>query len=317
MTGCGGKGDVKRPSYKLLVKAKSHVATGSPFDTTAFVPTEIRSGPSTEERVVDVSAFSYEKKLAKPSTQHFLKKSHGAGGLGPKDAHAKVAQRVASQPQPDTAGSGPKPLNAFTKRSNPPNTEFRRFYERADLPVNVDQNGSIPKITWKVPVDKLDYHHYLPLFFDGLRETEYPYSFLAEEGVKDMIAVGGRKILPCVPQLIIPIKTALATRDHAVMVRVIRVLQALVVADVGQEGGGMIGAALVPYYRQILPIFNIFKNKNTNIGDAIDYSQQKNDNLGDLINQTLELFERYGGEDAYVNIKYLVPTYISSMGGAF
>ena len=34
----------------------------------------------------------------------------------------------------------------------------------------------------------------------------------------------------------------------------------------------MIGEALVPYYRQILPIFNIFKNKNDNFGDKIDYN---------------------------------------------
>jgi len=36
--------------------------------------------------------------------------------------------------------------------------------------------------------------------------------------------------------------------------------------------GDMIGEALVPYYRQILPIFNLYKNKNVNIGDCIDYN---------------------------------------------
>jgi hypothetical protein len=52
----------------------------------------------------------------------------------------------------------------------------------------------------------------------------------------------------------------------------------------------MIGEALVPYYRQILPVFNMFKNKRrnnlfipVNIGDKIDYGQQKNQNLADLI----------------------------------
>ena len=32
-----------------------------------------------------------------------------------------------------------------------------------------------------------------------------------------------------------------------------------------------VGEALVPYYRQILPILNIFKNMNLNSGDRIDY----------------------------------------------
>jgi hypothetical protein len=26
-----------------------------------------------------------------------------------------------------------------------------------------------------VEVEKLDYHHYLPIFFDGIRETQEPY----------------------------------------------------------------------------------------------------------------------------------------------
>lgn len=73
----------------------------------------------------------------------------------------------------------------------------------------------------------------------------------------------------------------------------------------------MIGEALVPYYRQILPIFNLFRNSNVNIGDHIEYSQRKRLNLGDLITETLELFEQTGGEDAFINIKYMIPTYES------
>ena len=33
--------------------------------------------------------------------------------------------------------------------------------------------------------------------------------------------------------------------------------------------------------------------------------------LGDLVSETLELFEIHGGEDAFINIKYMVPTYES------
>ena len=73
----------------------------------------------------------------------------------------------------------------------------------------------------------------------------------------------------------------------------------------------MIGEALVPYYRQLLPIFNIFRNNNNNIGDKIEYNQRKKLNLGDLISETLELLEQTGGEDAFINIKYMIPTYES------
>ena len=50
-----------------------------------------------------------------------------------------------------------------------------------------------------------------------------------------------------------------------------------------------------------------------NIGDGIDYSQQKRENIGDLIQETLEAFELHGGEDAFINIKYMVPTYESCL----
>jgi hypothetical protein len=115
-----------------------------------------------------------------------------------------------------------------------------------------------------------------------------------------------------IPQLIIPIKTALNTREKGVIVKVLKILQALVNCDVAVSGGaGLIGQALVPYYRQILPVLNIFINKNDNLGDGFDYGQRKRLNLGELIIQTLEQLEVHGGEDAFINIKYLVPTYQS------
>ena len=49
---------------------------------------------------------------------------------------------------------------------------------------------------------------------------------------------------------------ALNTRNKATICTTLKVLQHLVVS------GEMIGEALVPYYRQILPILNIFKNNN-------------------------------------------------------
>ena len=167
-------------------------------------------------------------------------------------------------------------------------------------------------MAWKVEIQKLDFHHYLPIFFDGLREVEQPYAFIAEQAVLDMLEAGAHKVLPVIPQLIIPIKTALNARDKEVIVRVLKILQALVNCDVAVSGGaGLIGQALVPYYRQILPVLNIFVNNNENLGDSIDYSQRKRQNLGELITETLEQLEIHGGEDAFINIKYLVPTYQS------
>lgn len=56
---------------------------------------------------------------------------------------------------------------------------------------------------------------------------------------------------------------------------------------------------------------HIFLFAAVNSGDGIDYSQQKRENIGDLIQETLEALEFHGGEDAFINVKYMVPTYES------
>jgi hypothetical protein len=58
-----------------------------------------------------------------------------------------------------------------------------------------------------VEIQQLDYHHYLPIFFEGIREKQDPYRFLAVQGVFDMLEKGGAKVLPVIPQLIIPVKS--------------------------------------------------------------------------------------------------------------
>ena len=95
-------------------------------------------------------------------------------------------------------------------------SDFRRFYDRGDLPIAV-AHGPQNKIQWKVAVEQIDYHHYLPIFFEGIREKVDPYRFLAVQGVCDMLQAGMHKVLPVILQLIIPIKTALNTRDAEII----------------------------------------------------------------------------------------------------
>lgn len=109
------------------------------------------------------------------------------------------------------------------------------------------------------------------------------------------------------------------------------------------KASDLVGPALVPFYRQLLPIFNAYKVYEGEIiytylmkleiniidmltllycyfcflsvtcSDKIDYAQLKNCNLSVLIEETLQVLERHGGEDAFINIKYMVPTYESSL----
>ncbi|XP_015524329.1 parkin coregulated gene protein [Neodiprion pinetum] len=193
------------------------------------------------------------------------------------------------------------------KPCRPKPSAFRKYYTSGVLPISLENEGNGPKIGWKVDIDKLDFHHYLPMFFDGMTETENPYKFLVTQGIADLLAHGGPKILPVVPQLIIPIKTALNTKVPEIICTTMKMLQHLV------RSADCVGEALVPYFRQILPVPNLLKDKNVNLGEGIDYSQQRGDNAADVIQETLEILERYGGEDAFINIKYMVPTYESCM----
>lgn len=93
-------------------------------------------------------------------------------------------------------------LNKQTK-----GTSFRMYYERGDLPIKMEYFCGDWRISWLVDMEKLDLNLYLPLFFDGLSETEHPYKTYARQGVRDLIKVGGDKIYPVIPQLIIPIKS--------------------------------------------------------------------------------------------------------------
>mmetsp|Transcript_49795 Transcript_49795/g.117089 ORF Transcript_49795/g.117089 Transcript_49795/m.117089 type:complete len:335 (+) Transcript_49795:95-1099(+) len=238
-----------------------------------------------------------------------------AGALGVTGSRAKLqlpATRGMRRPCSATTlrSVDPGPPRAGATRRKPIKPSMLRvFYERGDLPVQIF-HGSIGRLLWKVDVEKLDYHHYLPIFFDGLREKEDPFRFMAVTGAYDMLEKGGDRILPVVPQLVIPLKSALNTRDTQIMCTTMKLMQKLVLS------GDMIGEALVPYYRQLLPVFSLFKGKNIptkDMGDYMDYSQRKNLNLGDLITETLQILEEHGGEDAFINIKYMVPTYESAV----
>ena len=72
-----------------------------------------------------------------------------------------------AQAKPKEVAKKPK-AGATNKRDITP-SEFRRFYDRGDLPIAIE-HGPQNKIYWKIDVAQLDYHHYLPIFFEGIRE---------------------------------------------------------------------------------------------------------------------------------------------------
>lgn len=278
--------------------------TLSPFDRTVYKGT-LRPGqhPRVEQhKPEEESAFSLHQSTLKPSPREFLRRGQGLGGT----ANIAAAREAELRKVEAAKAVAPPKAHAMDKRPNPPNSELRRYYERSDLPCIIVQ-GAKNKLSWKVDLMALDYHHYLPLFASGLREEEEPYRFLGEEGTLDLIHAGGEaKVLPVVPQLILPLKDAIATRDHKIIVRTLRVISAL--AGLGPR----VGAALVPYYRQLLPVLNVFLGRGKNLGDGIEYSQRFG-SITSVLTDTLNKLEVNGGPDALINLKYCLPAYESAL----
>ncbi|XP_033254306.1 parkin coregulated gene protein homolog [Drosophila miranda] len=229
---------------------------------------------------------------------------------------ATTASARGRAPNPKCLKKQQKPISTLNLgmggfNAGPPGTDsgrgtlFRMYFDRCDLPIKMEYLCGGDKIGWTLDIDKLDYILYLPLSFDGLAETKHPYKTYARQGVTDLLRAGGEKIHTVIPQLILPLKNAVSTRNLEVMCTTLKIIQQLV------RSSDQVGPALVPFYRQLLPMFNAFKVKNLNSSDEIDYAQKNNLNLADLIDETLQVLELHGGEDAFINIKFMVPTYES------
>ena len=183
---------------------------------------------------------------------------------------------------------------------------FRQQYDRGVIPIKVFHNGSINKIIWTSELSSLDLKSLFPVFVDGLREKIDPYRFLAILGSFDIVEKSTTdKLVETIPLIVQPLKAALNTRDLDIIAVSFKFILKLL--SVHPE----IGKYLLPYYRQLLPIFNIMKSVNRNLGHRMEFNQRKGLNIGHLVTETLNLMETTGGDDAFINIKYMIPTYES------
>ena len=190
-------------------------------------------------------------------------------------------------------------------------TTFRGAYERGELPVAI-KHGARSCLHWKLPVEKIDIARLLPIFCDGLREKVNPYRYVATHGSVDLIKAaaalgpeGRGKLLVALPEVVPTLKRALTTNDPHTIVNVCKVLQTLTTSD------KIVAGALVPYYRQLLFTLNLFKSKKRCSMDKIDWASHRKDGrtVGEVIEETLDLLQATGGRDAFVNIKYMIPTF--------
>ena len=185
-------------------------------------------------------------------------------------------------------------------------TLFRKYYLRGDFPVSISFTGAQRTLKWLIDPKNIDLAHYLPLFIEGLIETEEPFAFISEKTSLQAISANGDKLTEILPDVILPLKKALDSTDPLIIVRAIKVFQALFSAKVS------IAQDLVPYYKNLLPCFNKHFNENKNLGHHMEFSQKDKQNIGDLIMETLGQLEANGGPEAFAHIKYMIPVYQSA-----
>jgi hypothetical protein len=204
----------------------------------------------------------------------------------------------------------PKKTNPFSINKNVPVSLLPRRYTRGELPCTVEHRSSGLALSWMCPLHNLDYEHYLPIFMDGIRCTENPHQFIAKQGVYELIedARGdSKRILDVLDICVLPMRYALSTKNPDVVLRIINILKQLCTVHPS------CGPRLIPHYRQILGILNLFYQKpGKSLGDAMDYKQFKSDDLVVPIAEVLNMMEGCGGPNAFVNIKFMVPTYTSA-----
>jgi hypothetical protein len=222
------KGILAKSANEHYKPWRNTYAPKNPHSPFGDFPTEYLPKSKLESKKVEPN-YEISQSGLSLSTEHLnpdkYERQRGNGGM----TSSTLPKKLQHEPPVPKCG-------AFMKRDIQP-SDFRRYYDRGDMPIRVDHQSTVPKLIWKLSPETLDYHHYLPIFFDGLRERVDPYRTFAIMGTYDLLEKGGTKILPVIPQLIIPIKSttisnsaALNTRDPEVISIMLKVLQKLVLS---------------------------------------------------------------------------------------
>ena len=193
---------------------------------------------------------------------------------------------------------------------NVPASMLPHRYERGELPCTIEHGLSGHFLSWAAPLDNLDYEYYLPMFFDGLQCKENPSRFISRQGIDDLLYASKGypdRIIPCIKNLVRPIRNALSKFDVDILLGVLHALELLINCNDG------IGLAILPFSKQFLAPIASFMDMNKNIGDSIDYGQRNDNDVGENVRKVLELLEEKGGNGAFEAIKFSIPLYQSCM----
>ena len=158
----------------------------------------------------------------------------------------------------------PRASSKFASPQQGHETWLRYHFQRSDLPVRLDSRGGNKftkrsGLVWQGEgIASVDLHRWLPIFVDGLRETEWPFAFIAQRGLDELFRFFGKKdavaLMAAIPPAAAQLKQCLATRDVGVAKRVQSCVQNLARCD----PSGRVGAVTVMFAKDLLKPMNAF-----------------------------------------------------------
>jgi hypothetical protein len=161
-----------------------------------------------------------------------------------------------------------------------PESMLPNRYIRGELPCTIEHGTSGKYLSWACPLENLDYEYYLPLFFDGLQCDDKIISFIARQGIEDMLYASRghpERIKSVIHLLVRPLRNALSKFDTGILLGVLKALEQLITCNEG------IGEVLLPYGKQFLAPIAFFMDMSKNIGDSIDYGQRWGNDIGEEV----------------------------------
>ncbi|KAE9553572.1 hypothetical protein FO519_003212 [Halicephalobus sp. NKZ332] len=131
-----------------------------------------------------------------------------------------------------------------------------------------------------------------------------PYDLIATKSVRDLLTTvhGPRIAAETMTDLVPQIRKGLNSRSFEKRTAMLDLIE-----QIARLNG--CGRLLVPFYRQLLPPFR----KTKQVVVSTDISQTASDKYWDRAERTLGVLEKYGGPNASINIKYIIPQFQSSV----
>ncbi|XP_026555536.1 PACRG-like protein isoform X1 [Pseudonaja textilis] len=200
-----------------------------------------------------------------------------------------ASQTLALKPQPRPSDRlNPKTIDPFNIQSRVPSA-FAAIYSKGGIPCRLVHGSIRHTLQWDSHPATLQFDPLLINLAEGLKETRHPYTFISQEGFKELLSAEGaaQKTLPLLPRLVPVLKSALAHSDDEVFRRGLNALVQL---------SAVVGFWLNGHLKHLLSSLS---------------KRQMSKKFKEQTTEALQKLEQYGGKESLTIIKAKIPTYSS------